>query len=583
MRSLSRFRVCRMTSVMWYPCYIISSDTPFKHQCTMSDISEQPVPRRSRTWSFYVVLLFTVIPVFFSVPLAWCFAFYSIYTSKWAAYSSLWITIFFASCYEVVFAIYHYYLKCRVSGKPPFVTDELKDVRTAYMRLLKAGLVDIPNGGGELEMLLADRPTTGNVAADISIPIVQLDHHDPRAIAFRHTLRTWFCNVPFSSIRRHHAEKWLYWTMYNAMLPPPDQIPPDRKSALDEAVVLLQNRLGSEIPEGSNKDVRPMLLTVDEVNIFWRPLTFYFVVATINWCIMTIGYSNGIEYLIRTPPHWNPASSPRPIVFLHGLGLGILQYHITITSLMKNFTDRPILVPLHPQSSQNIFHRNFLEPFSRHEMADRLAELLKSFGWVEHCDIGKAQRFSEACSDFSEDELASVEAEEQSFAESAFPNQRGITMISHSNGSYIHAWMLKGYAELIGRSCFIDPVTFCSWEGDVCYNFLYRPCTTGMELIIRYFVGTELGVANLLQRHFCWTSNSLWVEEIPNARDPHKNLFVLGGKDDIINAERVKRYLTSHGVCKNLFCDPEGRHGQALISGSPALTEILRWLSEDES
>jgi hypothetical protein len=25
--------------------------------------------------------------------------------------------------------------------------------------------------------------------------------------------------------------------------------------------------------------------------------------------------------------------------------------------------------------------------------------------------------------------------------------------------------MLKGYPKMIGRSCFVDPVTFCSWEG----------------------------------------------------------------------------------------------------------------------
>lgn len=58
-----------------------------------------------------------------------------------------------------------------------------------------------------------------------------------------------------------------------------------------------------------------------------------------------------------------------------------------------------------------------------------------------------------------------------------------------------------------------------------------------MHLIMRYFVGTELGVANALQRHFDWSSNSLWYEEIPNARDPSKATFFLGGKDSIINAE----------------------------------------------
>lgn len=54
---------------------------------------------------------------------------------------------------------------------------------------------------------------------------------------------------------------------------------------------------------------------------------------------------------------------------------------------------------------------------------------------------------------------------------------------------------------------------------------------------MRYFVGTELGVANLLQRHFDWSSNSLFFEEIPHARDISKTLFILGGKDDIVNAE----------------------------------------------
>ena len=76
----------------------------------------------------------------------------------------------------------------------------------------------------------------------------------------------------------------------------------------------------------------------------------------------------------------------------------------------------------------------------------------------------------------------------------------------------------------------------------------------GIELIMRYFVGTELGVANVIQRHFdvrtpCsplrimrtdavrqWSANSLWYEEIPNATDPHKAAFFLGGEDAIVDA-----------------------------------------------
>ena len=58
----------------------------------------------------------------------------------------------------------------------------------------------------------------------------------------------------------------------------------------------------------------------------------------------------------------------------------------------------------------------------------------------------------------------------------------------------------------------------------------------GLHLIVKYFVGTELGVANFLQRHFDWSANCLWYEEIPNERNPKKTMFVLGGKDSIIDA-----------------------------------------------
>lgn len=97
---------------------------------------------------------------------------------------------------------------------------------------------------------------------------------------------------------------------------------------------------------------------------------------------------------------------------------------------------------------------------------------------------------------------------------------------------------------------------------DVCYNFFYRqPATVsfsrpierldgahnqdqGLELLMRYFVGCELGVSNLLQRHFCWTSNSLWFEEIPNATDQSKTFFCLGGKDIIVDTEVSDRSLS---------------------------------------
>jgi pimeloyl-ACP methyl ester carboxylesterase len=333
----------------------------------------------------------------------------------------------------------------------------------------------------------------------------------------------------------------------------------------------LEKRCGCKIPTGTEPSVLPVRLTLDPVTLLWRPLSYYLLVYSVNhlikyvyvthWRVSFATYDR-LEYFTRIPRHWNPATGPRPIVFVHGLGLGLLQYHTTLVHLFKQFPDRPLLVLLQPQISQRIFHPHYLNPLPRQQAAELLSQLIIKLGWAKDVNGSDSESTS-------------------SGEEKAVTRRHAVTMMSHSNGSYTHAWMLKDHPTLIRRSCFIDPVTFCSWEGDVCYNFIYRPCRTGMEILMKYFVGAEIGVANLLQRHFDWASNSLFFEEIPNARDPSRTLFVLGGKDAILNAARVKRYLTSHGVKKGILYDHNGAHGQALLPGSHMHTEIFKWLKDD--
>lgn len=89
-----------------------------------------------------------------------------------------------------------------------------------------------------------------------------------------------------------------------------------------------------------------------------------------------------LRYILRVPRSWSPKTGPRPVVFLHGLGLGLTQYKIFLTHLMNAVPDTPVLVPLHPHVSQEIFHPRFLKPMSRHESADTLAGLLCELGWA---------------------------------------------------------------------------------------------------------------------------------------------------------------------------------------------------------
>lgn len=164
--------------------------------------------------------------------------------------------------------------------------------------MLKAGLANLPEDGGDLESLLTNRP--GSPAETI----VQLERHDPRAVDFRHSLRTWFYKVPWSSIRLLEVRKWLYWAMYNSDLPSVEELSDAQRIAIDDAVHLLQKRLGCQITEGSDPLVMPMRLTIDNINILWRPLTFYLLVSSVNWMLKILykhiwdvhhGYANGLE------------------------------------------------------------------------------------------------------------------------------------------------------------------------------------------------------------------------------------------------------------------------------------------------
>jgi hypothetical protein len=53
---------------------------------------------------------------------------------------------------------------------------------------------------------------------------------------------------------------------------------------------------------------------------------------------------------------------------------------------------------------------------------------------------------------------------------------------------------------------------------------------------MNYFFSTELGTSNQLQRQFDWMSNTLFFDEIPHARDPMRNKFILAHNDVVFCA-----------------------------------------------
>ncbi|KAM6495816.1 hypothetical protein JOM56_008522 [Amanita muscaria] len=513
--------------------------------------------------SFYLVLFALVLPLWLITPLSWAFLSYAVLSGHVWLYDWPGRALVTATFLEALFSIYHYYLVVHISSLGPSGQCNLPEVQAAFKRLLKVELDGLSEECHDvLHPLNHESP-------------MQLEWNDPRAKDFRNRLQTWFRKAAWSSIRLEGVKQWVFWSIYNSHMPPFNQLSPAQQAIIKESLEHIQMLTGCDIPEGLDPQNQPMRLTVDPVTIHWRPLFFYILVGMINrycrWWFasrynMKHDSRQGLEYLIRMPNNWDYTTGPRPVVFIHGLGLGFLQYSVFLSHLLNEISDRPVLVLLQPQISQDFFHPHYLKPLNRQQTVEKLRRVLTELGWVDQESVMMSDR--------------DTEGKTNTPLSSPF-KASGITVLSHSNGSYSHAWLLKDCPEIVARSCFVDPVTFCSWEGDVCYNFVYRRPSTGLQLLMYYFVATELGVANLLRRHFDWVSNSLWCEEIPNVRDPTKTLVVLGGKDDIVSSERVTRYLLSHGVKKGIRYNSNGQHGQSLVSGDPGLDEILMWLKDE--
>ncbi|KAF7301736.1 hypothetical protein MIND_00739200 [Mycena indigotica] len=508
-------------------------------------IDEEPDVPKPTERSYYIVALF-LLPFQLVSAISWACLAYSL------VWGNVWSWKFALAACEAIFSVYHWHLSRLASQPWRHGTGSLAQLQLSYNRVLQCGLANLPEDGSE-----SHRP------ASPTYPITQLEWDDPRAVDFRHTLRTWFNRVPFSAIRRFEVRQWLYWSIFAKDLP--ETMPPGHQAIIDDSLRRLEMRVGGKIPEGSNPNAPPMRVTLDEVQISTRPLFLYALIFAVNWCLqkyygirygLKYGSYQDLEYLLYIPNGWDINTGPQPTIFFHGLGLGLLQYHPLLMDLRHHFKDRPLLFPLQPHISQNIFHSKFLDPPSRRDLADLFAGLLHQLGWVD---------LSSTDEDLSRDASRS----------------RTVTVLSHSNGSYMHTWCVKAYPELISRSCFVDPVSLCLWEGDLPHNFLYQPPTHGVGLIVRYFVGRELGTAAQLYRNFDWSSNELWFEDIPNAQDPTKTFFLLGGNDAIVNSPRVRKYLSSHGVHKGLWYDEMAQHGDALLRGTKGHAMVLDWLKHN--
>lgn len=190
------------------------------------------------------------------------------------------------------------------------------------------------------------------------------------------------------------------------------------------------------------------------------------------------------------------ATDKTPIVFVHGIGIGLIMYIPLIDALLE--TKRPLFFPEIPYVSA---FRPWQSPNSVLQPAvvcNTMSAMLAYHGYLKGAWSG------------------------------------------HSFGTSWVSYMCKYAPHAVAALLFLDPVCFCLHAPRLTKSFVYMPADPGT---ISYFVRTDLMVNWTIQRAFPWSWIVLFEEQI----NVPCSIF-LSEKDQLVPSEIVEKYFRSKDI-----------------------------------
>lgn len=352
---------------------------------------------------------------------------------------------------------------------------------------------------------------------------VQSEIHD-----YEKFLSGWFRGANVADIGREELKRFLSWAFWDGRAGPADA------EEMDEYMRHTEAQLCSKIQNGNGK-AKSLRLTLDPILMDSRCLLWYGlmfladIAAHINmgqvfvfrkfdapvfpprpWLMMDSSRSeaSSLAYWIR--PH--SSKTRLPILHIHGIGIGLLPHSRLLREL-----DRQINADAPQDDQVGIIALEILQISNRLTSAIPPREqLLRDLTTI--LDANGYERF---------------------------------ILVSHSYGSVLSTQLLKHapLASRVSAAVLIDPITLLLHMPTVAYNFTVRPPRTAADWQLWHFASQDPCVAHCLGRHFFWYDNVLWRDELMALVKRGLRVTIsIGGRDLIIDAEAVAKYVTEHVV-----------------------------------
>eukprot|EP00906_Rhabdomonas_costata_P011283 RCo016008 len=333
----------------------------------------------------------------------------------------------------------------------------------------------------------------------------------------------WFGVNDMKQVKQENMRELVSWSLFQCR---PDQLTPEQEN---EQQILWDKYVtgsGLHFEPGRTPGMHCMRHTLDPVKVTWRPGVVYallHLLRCLGYAILRLSgfrrYRQGsIRYWYRGPQRGADATTAAgtPMVFLHGLGIGLLPYLPFLLRLPK--TQTAFLVE-QPWMSMQLRYAGAVPSIPK------FTSTVQAMLARHHCSSA--------------------------------------VFAAHSMGSCAVSWLLEACPGVVQRVVLLDPVTILLCLPTTCYSFLYRPPQSALAVFSRNFVGRELGVSSLLHRHLWWYRSTLWPEALPP-----RSTVVLGEKDRIVPGIQIRALCEEKGNQLNVIWLPKTGHGGFLASSA---------------
>ncbi|KAJ7253331.1 hypothetical protein B0H12DRAFT_1017571 [Mycena haematopus] len=353
----------------------------------------------------------------------------------------------------------------------------------------------------------------------------------------------WFL-PPNSDIKRENVHEWILWAMFVST---PEHASPEWDEEIEEYMLIVEKALGRKLEPGRVPGVQSLRLSFDPIHALHRPLIWYIIVAIVDTftsvLLLSLGFKHyaprrphfrtfpprPLLYLFSKPgvtphfPYWyhppRAGESKIPILFLHGIGIGLYPYVPLFRELLRADPTRSIvLVEILPIS----FRMTGPMP-PRRTTLDAINNIL------EDLSISKVTLAAHSYGTFLAGHIVSPPIDAASTGDPALTLSRKVAAL-----------------------VLIDPIPILLHLPMVAHNFLYRAPGSYLanEWQLWYFASRDADVARVLGRCFFWEEGCIWREDLRrfSAEGDRRVSVVLGGGDQIVPSLAVRDYLTTDEV-----------------------------------